>query len=164
MHDLRESYRILDLHPGVSLDEVKRAYREQVKIWHPDRFVSDPILQEKAQEKLRQANLAYERLTEQGAIAIRMEPVPETIPEAAPAWNAEPTLHGPKTIRCKRCRRRFWSDAEKCPKCGARNRMSLEVRFALSVAFIIALVALFVYVISQPSKPEGMPPPLPEER
>ena len=46
MHDLRECYRILDLLPGVSLDEVKRAYRELVKIWHPDLFASDPILQE----------------------------------------------------------------------------------------------------------------------
>ena len=164
MHDLRECYRILDLLPGVSLDEVKRAYREQVKIWHPDRFASDPILQEKAQEKLRQANLAYERLTEPGAVAIRMEPVPKTVPEAAPAWNVDSTLAGPKTIRCKKCRRRFWSDAEKCPKCGARNRMSLEVRFALSVTLLIALVALFFYVISQRSKQEGPPLPSLEER
>src|SRR5262249_51493194 len=32
------------------------------KIWHPDRFGGNPRLQRKAQEKLKQLNLAYKRL------------------------------------------------------------------------------------------------------
>ena len=65
MDDIRECYRILDLEPGASLEEIKRAYRELVKVWHPDRFRSDPKLQAKAGEKLKQINLAYERLCEE---------------------------------------------------------------------------------------------------
>ena len=33
------------------------------KVWHPDRFVHDPRLQEKAQEKLKEINEAYEQLS-----------------------------------------------------------------------------------------------------
>lgn len=33
------------------------------KVWHPDRFVLDPRLQEKAQEKLKEINEAYEQLS-----------------------------------------------------------------------------------------------------
>ena len=59
---LRECYRTLDVEPGASLEEVKRSYRELVKVWHPDRFTNDPSLQSKAQEKLKPINLAYERV------------------------------------------------------------------------------------------------------
>ncbi len=55
-------YEILELQPGASREEVKRAYRDLVKIWHPDRFSHDPRLQQKAQDKLKDINEAYERL------------------------------------------------------------------------------------------------------
>jgi outer membrane protein assembly factor BamE (lipoprotein component of BamABCDE complex) len=60
IEDLTECYRILELAPGATQEEVKRSYRELVKVWHPDRFSGDPKLQRKAQEKLKQINLAYE--------------------------------------------------------------------------------------------------------
>lgn len=55
-------YEVLGLRPGASLEELKTAYRGLVKVWHPDRFVSNPRLQRKAQDKLKEINLAYERL------------------------------------------------------------------------------------------------------
>jgi len=60
--DISEHYRILDLTPEATQDEVKRSYRELVKVWHPDRFANDPNLQKKAQEKLKRINVAYERI------------------------------------------------------------------------------------------------------
>lgn len=60
--DLADCYRILDLPPDATQEEVKRAYRELAKVWHPDRFTGDPKLQHKAQEKLKQINSAYERI------------------------------------------------------------------------------------------------------
>lgn len=57
--DLRESFRLLDLKPEVSLKEATHAYRDLVKVWHPDRFTHDPELQAKAQERLKSINLAY---------------------------------------------------------------------------------------------------------
>ena len=65
--DLHESYRILEVELGAPLEDVKRAYRELVKVWHPDRFTHDPKLQIKAQEKLKAINLAYERICAGGS-------------------------------------------------------------------------------------------------
>src|SRR5689334_6408314 len=62
--DPNECYRILEVQPGAGWEEVKRSYRELVRVWHPDRFVHDPPLQHKAQEKLKQINLAFQRLKE----------------------------------------------------------------------------------------------------
>jgi hypothetical protein len=56
------SYRVLELEPGVSLKEVKEAYRALAKVWHPDRFPNDEALQRKAQEKLKEINTAFQTL------------------------------------------------------------------------------------------------------
>jgi len=50
---------ILGLKPGASQDEVNQAYRDLVNVWHPDRFVSNPRLQKKAEEKIKEINAAY---------------------------------------------------------------------------------------------------------
>ena len=63
MHtDLSKAYELLGVKPGVSNRELKAAHRDLAKVWHPDRFVHDPRLQEKAQEKLKEINEAYELL------------------------------------------------------------------------------------------------------
>jgi hypothetical protein len=61
--DLSKAYELLGVKPGVSSGELKAAHRDLAKVWHPDRFVHDPRLQEKAQEKLKQINEAYELLS-----------------------------------------------------------------------------------------------------
>ena len=61
-NELHHCLRTLDLESGASLLDAKRSYRELVKVWHPDRFAHDPDLQRRAQEKLKQINLAYELL------------------------------------------------------------------------------------------------------
>jgi|ERR1043165_3138081 DnaJ-domain-containing protein 1 len=54
--------RALDLKPGASYEEIKNAYRELAKVWHPDRFGNDAKLRERANAKLGEINAAYERL------------------------------------------------------------------------------------------------------
>ena len=61
-HDPHELYALLGVAPGASASELKAAYRDLAKVWHPDRFAHDPRLQQKAQEKLKEINDAYERL------------------------------------------------------------------------------------------------------
>ena len=56
-------YELLGLAPGATVEELKAAHRDLVKVWHPDRFAHDPRLQQKAQEKLKELNEAYEFLT-----------------------------------------------------------------------------------------------------
>jgi TonB family protein len=60
--DYAKDCRVLEIEPGASPEEVRQAYLDQTKIWHPDRFSNDIRLQKKAEEKLKQINLAYQRL------------------------------------------------------------------------------------------------------
>lgn len=60
--DPSKAYEVLGVKPGVSNRELKAAHRDLAKVWHPDRFLHDLRLQEKAQEKLKEINEAYEIL------------------------------------------------------------------------------------------------------
>ncbi len=51
---LRHAYDILGLTPDATPQEVRQAYRQLVRVWHPDRFEGDTRLQERAQEKLKE--------------------------------------------------------------------------------------------------------------
>lgn len=63
MNDLDKYYKILELEPGATLEEVNQAYKDLAFIWHPDRIPKDNIrLQQKAQEKLKEINEARDRL------------------------------------------------------------------------------------------------------
>ena len=59
MNQLRHAYDILGIPPGATPAELRRAYRDLVRVWHPDRFGDDPRLQQKAQERLKEINEAY---------------------------------------------------------------------------------------------------------
>jgi hypothetical protein len=61
--DLSKAYDLLGVKPGVSNKDLKAAHRDLAKVWHPDRFGHDPRLQEKAQEKLKEINEAYEQIS-----------------------------------------------------------------------------------------------------
>ncbi|MBW4468470.1 MAG: pentapeptide repeat-containing protein [Pegethrix bostrychoides GSE-TBD4-15B] len=63
MSNLDDDYRVLDLEPGASLEEVNQAYKDLAFVWHPDRLPKDNLrLQEKAQKKLKELNQARDRL------------------------------------------------------------------------------------------------------
>jgi len=62
MDDLSRYYRTLGLEVNSSPEQVKQAYRDLVRVWHPDRFSHDERLRLIAQEKLREINGAYEVL------------------------------------------------------------------------------------------------------
>jgi hypothetical protein len=56
---VKEALDVLALRPGATLAEIKEAYRDLVKVWHPDRFGSDARLRQKAEDKLKEINRAY---------------------------------------------------------------------------------------------------------
>ena len=60
--EILRCYRLLEVLPGASSSQLRQAYMDLVKVWHPDRFGNDAELQQKAQEKLKAINLAYEQL------------------------------------------------------------------------------------------------------
>ena len=58
-----KQYEVLELKSGASLDSIKKAYKKQVKKWHPDLFPSHrPKAQEKAHRMFRKISDAYTRL------------------------------------------------------------------------------------------------------
>jgi curved DNA-binding protein CbpA len=60
--DIERCFDILELDRGATQDELKQAYKDIVNVWHPDRFSNNPRLKQKAGEKLKEINLAYETL------------------------------------------------------------------------------------------------------
>ena len=60
--DLKNCYKILEIQQTASLSEIKQAYRDMIGIWHPDRYTQNPRLHEKATEKLKELNVAYNEL------------------------------------------------------------------------------------------------------
>jgi hypothetical protein len=60
---IAHAYKILELQQGASFADVKQAYRNLVKKWHPDLFVGKPELQKQAQEKMLLFNDAYKILS-----------------------------------------------------------------------------------------------------
>lgn len=55
-------YEVLGIKPGASEQEIKSAYRQLVKKYHPDQYHNNP-LEELAKEKLAEINSAYDMLT-----------------------------------------------------------------------------------------------------
>jgi DnaJ-class molecular chaperone len=53
---------ILEVPPAASREEIHQAYKDMAAIWHPDRFVHNPRLRMKAEQRLKEINMAREVL------------------------------------------------------------------------------------------------------
>ncbi len=73
----KEALDVLSLRPGATPVEIKEAYRDLVKVWHPDRLGSDPRLRQKAEDKLKQINDAYRVLQSDPGVGGRYGVGPE---------------------------------------------------------------------------------------
>ena len=62
---MRDPYEVLGVPQGASEEEIKAAYRELVKKYHPDKYQNNPLA-DLAEEKLREVNEAYEYLEKHG--------------------------------------------------------------------------------------------------
>jgi hypothetical protein len=60
--DHLRALRILGLPPGANADDIRSAWRDLAKVWHPDRFAHDERLRQKAGDNLGRINQAYETL------------------------------------------------------------------------------------------------------
>lgn len=56
---MNKYYKILELPYDAPWTDVKQAYRDLVRVWHPDRFARDVRLQQRATRKLTEINEAY---------------------------------------------------------------------------------------------------------
>lgn len=58
----KSPYEVLGVRKGASQDEIKKAYRQMVKQYHPDNYKGHP-LENLAKEKMQEVNDAYDQLT-----------------------------------------------------------------------------------------------------
>jgi hypothetical protein len=83
-HELSWCYQVLEVNQSTPQAEVKNAYRDLVKIWHPDRFAHDTRLQLKCQKRTQDLNEAFHQLDSliRLGIAIEEKPLQASSPPA----------------------------------------------------------------------------------
>ncbi|MBE6949165.1 MAG: tetratricopeptide repeat protein [Ruminococcaceae bacterium] len=63
---MNDPYKVLGVSPNASQEEVKKAYRELARKYHPDNYHNNPLA-DLAQEKMKEINEAYDTIMKGGA-------------------------------------------------------------------------------------------------
>jgi hypothetical protein len=74
--------RALGVDSDASWEGIQQAYKDLVRVWHPDRFQADPQLQQRAEQQLQRINEAYFALRSSHILGGRQ---PEPAPQPKPA-------------------------------------------------------------------------------
>lgn len=110
-------YMLLELLPTATEEDIKKAWHEQLQVWHPDRFNHSPALHEKAEARSKLINQAYQTLsnpalrarydaTVQPSAPRRSPPRPAAAPSASsehytappPRAQARREVRGPQSL------------------------------------------------------------------
>lgn len=62
---MTDPYTVLGVSRNATDDEIKKAYRDLARKYHPDRYASNPDLAELASEKMKEVNAAYDAINEE---------------------------------------------------------------------------------------------------
>ncbi|MDY0088452.1 MAG: J domain-containing protein [Coriobacteriia bacterium] len=145
--ELLRALKVLGLSGGASLEETKKAYRRLCKVWHPDRFPSDPDLQKEATAKLAEINAAYsaavKMLAEREAEKQRAHETRKKAAAQAAAQAAERAENEDRARRAQEAQRRERS-AQAYAEAYAEQRISDYRRRQLVPALIGAALILAV--------------------
>jgi WD40 repeat protein len=100
--NLEYYYKILGLQPGASQQEIKRAYRRLVKIWHPDRFAQSPQQRQQAEATLKQLNIAYQVLKSYRPPPPRARPASTAVKPSSSLFSRADSFYQQGTIAARR--------------------------------------------------------------
>lgn len=105
---MSDPYSVLGVKPEASDEEIKRAYRELARKYHPDNYQNNPLA-DLAEEKMKEINEAYDTITKMRsgeARAAMAEGISSRVPIRA-ATSSSPMPGALYTIRC--VRRSIWA-------------------------------------------------------
>ncbi|HZC81530.1 MAG TPA: DnaJ domain-containing protein, partial [Nitrospiraceae bacterium] len=102
-------YAVLELRPSATSADIKRAWLEQVQVWHPDRFSHSPTLHRKAEARTQMINQAYQTLsdpskrarydaTTRKSSATKPPARPSPPPRPQPTPRSRQALRGPQSL------------------------------------------------------------------
>ena len=95
--EIRRCFETLELPQDASIQDVRQAYKDLVNIWHPDRVGDNARLKKKAEEKLKDINLAYEELNSFLSSPKKVPPVMQETPREQPKPEAFNPGNAPRT-------------------------------------------------------------------
>lgn len=82
-------YTVLELLPTATNDDIKKAWQEQMQVWHPDRFNHSPALHRKAEARTQLINQAYQTLSDPVA-RTRYDTATQAFSSPTPAARSSP--------------------------------------------------------------------------
>lgn len=147
-------YRILGLNPGAGREDVKKAYRDLVKRWHPDRFQQQTSLERyRAEEKIKEITAAYRRISkgwsEQRKDGRQESVRPETPKESRPRpRTARPERPWRASAETARHARSAYSSVRSSVDAAVSRFSSQSTSRKLGSAGIFVGVFLFLLVVS----------------
>ena len=82
-------YAVLELLPTATPADIKKAWHEQIQVWHPDRFNHSPTLHRKAEARTQLINQAYQTLSDP-TLRIRYDATTQNAPSTTPPARPSP--------------------------------------------------------------------------
>jgi hypothetical protein len=124
--DIQKCFEILELNPGATAEEAKKAYKDLASVWHPDRVPpSNPRLQKKAVERLKEINAAYDMVLPY----LQAEQIETQGPDSSPSPRPAP-------------------ESKTWPAKESRAGLQPETRSVKSIRANIALVLLVISILT----------------
>ena len=82
-------YTVLELLPTATLADIKKAWHEQLQVWHPDRFNHSPALHRKTEARTQLINQAYQTLSD-STLRTRYDAATQNAPSTTPPARPSP--------------------------------------------------------------------------
>lgn len=138
---MKDYYLILELTRDATPEEVKAAYRDKIRFYHPDRWRDDPEMHQRAEERTKELNEAYQVLSNSRRRADYDRRNPYR-PPRPPAW-AQPAPDMPTEDEI--ARQRAWqAEMRRRQAAEATHRRAAETRRAAQRSAAMRLRSFFI--------------------